>query len=248
MLVSLAACVLSTGALSGGATPRASLSRRALLSTPLVLGAPLAASAKPFIDERFVLDIPDGYVVSNRKATTGTLFVAGNFPRASVVSVTAWRLQELINEDAKLQELPGIPAEAPPQVSGTALKEIGSSAEAARLLLRARDRESSSGALSSELLDSSFSADGGRLVLSSDTELPVKDPDALFEQRGVRQLIRRTNAAAMLGTVPAGSGAPVPAVFCIWASALVEDWEADLKAPLQQAVESFRVQSAMAPA
>ncbi len=51
-----------------------------------MLGAPLAASAKPFIDERFVLDIPDGYVVSNRKATTGTLFVAGNFPRASVVS------------------------------------------------------------------------------------------------------------------------------------------------------------------
>eukprot|EP00964_Phaeocystis_antarctica_P005062 scaffold2766_cov42-Phaeocystis_antarctica.AAC.1 len=45
---------------------------------------------------RFLLDLPEGFVQTKRTAVTGTLFVAGDFPRFAVVSVTAWRVNELL--------------------------------------------------------------------------------------------------------------------------------------------------------
>jgi len=223
--------------------------RRLVLSlapTLLIPLHPLRASAKPALDaaSRFALDIPDDYVVSKRKATTGTLFVAGNFPRFSVVSVTAWPLPALLLDDARGRALPGLPtsgADVTLAESATTLGSIGTANSIAQLLLRARDRDASSGALSSILLSSKLSDDGSRLAFDYSTELPVSDPDALQEQRGVRQLIRHTVATSILGSVPGSDGAPVPAMFSVWASALQQDWEGDLREPLEATVASFSV-------
>ena len=71
------------------------------------------------------------------------------------------------------------------------------------------------------------------------------DPDALEKERGVRQLIRRTAGASILGSVPTGAnGAAEPAIFSIYASALEQDWNNDLQAPLMRAVDSFNLVTA----
>ena len=79
----------------------AALTRRAVLGAALPLGAlplgparSLAAAAPP----PFSIALPPGYVKSSRKATQGTVFVGGNFPRASVVSITAWPIDELLQQ------------------------------------------------------------------------------------------------------------------------------------------------------
>ena len=133
--------------------------------------------ATAFVDPgaRFALEVPVGFVQSSRKAaTTGTIFVAGNFPRFTVLSVTAWPLRDLLNEDAQSQALPGLPASPVP--SGSAdpaprdLSELGSAATVARLLMRRRDREASAGAVQSVLLASSLSPDTGALEFEFNTE------------------------------------------------------------------------------
>ena len=216
------------------------LSRRLILTltTPCLLQWPPApASAKLYADPRFVLDVPPGFVVSKRTAAKGTIFVAGNFPRFTVVSATAWPVATLLQDDARARELPGLPPSSP-QTRGdpATLEELGTAKEVALLLLRARDRDSSSGALQSSLLNSDF--DQGRLTFEYSTESPVADPDALEKERGVRQLIRRTAGASVLGSVTA-DGKQEPAIFSVFASALQQDWENDLQEPLEKAVKSF---------
>ena len=205
------------------------LSRRVALAlcTPSLFGwpAPAVWASKPYLESRFVVDIPDGFVVSKRKATTGTIFVAGNFPRASVVSITAWPLIPLLREDARSRDLPGFPAEPALRVPDgpITLDALGSAKDVSQLLLRARDRDASSGALQSVL--SHAKLDGDRLQFLYTTESPVADPDALEKERGTRQLIRVTTGTSMLGTVPSADGTPESAIFTIFASALQQDWD-----------------------
>lgn len=223
-----------------------SSSRRAVLSlAPALLaltGSPndaRAAAGKAFLDPsgRFALTIPEGFAQSKRTATTGTIFVAGNFPRAATVSVNAWPLQALVDEDAQLKSLPGMtatPKTLPAELGSLQAVEeaLGGEESFAMMLLRKRDREASSGALSSVPLGKAQTVDG-RLVWSSTTQLPVADPEALFAQRGVRELIRRTSAASYLGRVE-GS----PAIISICGSCLQQDWE-ELGPLIEQAVASF---------
>ena len=61
----------------------------------------------------------------------------------------------------------------------------------------------------------------------------------LEKQRGVRQLIRRTSAIAVLGSVPAAAG-EVPAIITVWGSALTQDFDGDLGDTLELSVNSFR--------
>ena len=91
----------------------------------------------------------------------------------------------------------------------------GSTDGLTRALLRRRDRDASSGALTSKLL--SFELSGARLLWTSSTELSVADPEELYKQRGIRQLIRKTAAVSVLGSVPgATSGsAPIPAIYVL---------------------------------
>ena len=76
------------------------LPRRAFACTlPLALlrpTVPPAWAVRPYAEQRFRLDLPDGFAISKRSTSVGTLFVAGNFPRAAVVSVSAWPLQPLL--------------------------------------------------------------------------------------------------------------------------------------------------------
>jgi len=224
------------------------LTRRLVLAlaTPCLVQLPalLPASATLVQDPRFLIDIPEGFVVSKRKATTGTIFVAGNFPRATVMSATAWPITSLLQDDAKGRDLPGLPASAQVQFRpGTeTLEGLGSAKELALLLLRARDRDGSSGALQSVLNSSQYA--NGRLEFQYSTESPVADPDALEKERGVRQLIRRTAAASVLGSVPSAGGGQEPAIYSIFASALEQDWDKDLQAPLERAVKSFSLVTA----
>ena len=87
--------------------------RAALLTTSALLSLsptqPALADPRQYIDPqgRFALEIPNGFAQSKRTATTGTIFVAGNFPRAATISVVAWPLQELVAEDVKATSLPG---------------------------------------------------------------------------------------------------------------------------------------------
>ena len=63
----------------------------------------------------------------------------------------------------------------------------------------------------------------------------------LEKQRGVRQLIRRTSAIAVLGSVPAAAGGgEVAAIITVWGSALTQDFDGDLGGPLELSVNSFR--------
>ena len=149
--------------------------RRSLLLMPM-LASPLTAHAagKLVVDSssRFALTIPSGFVASKRSATQGTLYVAGNFPRAAVVSVTAWPVGELLAADAAALSLPGMPAVTPntEALSAKSLSEIAPTEELARILARQRDREQG-GALNSEVLRCSL--ENGRLTVELSTELPV---------------------------------------------------------------------------
>ena len=140
---------------------RVSLVRRALLAlAPVLPSLPLqqAVASRPISDPRFSLLLPDGYAVSKRSTKQGTLFVAGDFPRAAVVSVSAWPLSELIEEEARGRSLPGMAADSASVPAGvTSLDDVkailgGSADGLARVLLRRRDVESSSGSLASILL------------------------------------------------------------------------------------------------
>lgn len=163
------------------------LTRRAVLALPLV-AAPLAAhaSGKLVVDEsnRFSLKLPAGFVASKRSASQGTLYVAGNFPRAAVVSVTAWPIGELLASDAAALSLPGMPAAKPrsTSMSPSSLSDIAPSEELAKILARQRDREQGGG-LSSSVLSST--GDGGRLVLELLTELPVSHRPLLLRNRSL---------------------------------------------------------------
>ena len=215
---------------------------------PSILLPPLPASAsRPFSEPRFSLLLPDGYAISKRTATSGTLFVAGNFPRASVVSVSAWPLPQLLAEEQAVLSLPGEPASLPGLPPGgvnsldDAKAALGTSSidGLTRALLRKRDRESSSGALTSVLSSSDLAS--GRLSWTASTELSVADPEELYKQRGVRQLIRKTVAVSVLGSVPGENGGKaVPAIFSCFATVLESDFD-ELGPPLVAAVQSFEV-------
>lgn len=238
MMRQLAVAVLAAVGAAMSVENSLRLSRRSLLAIPLV-ASPIAARAAGSIfadpSSRFALTVPSNFVATKRTASQGTLFVAGDFPRAAVVSVTAWPLSELLLDDAKARSLPGMPAEALRSAAPTSLSDIAPAGELAKLLARQRDREQGGGLISEVV---SFSADGGRLLFELATELPVANPDELEKQRGIRRLIRRTAAVALLGSVPGASG-PATAVVSAWASCLSQDWEGDLGSPLRESADSF---------
>ena len=244
-LRSALALVLTLHAASALRVPPPRLHRRAVLAgaalapaLALVAAPVRPAAAKLVADSksRFVIGVPDGFVQSKRSATTGTLFVAGDFPRSAVLSVTGWPVRALLEADANARNLPGLPAEptAPVGPPPAALQDLGSASTVARLLLRNRDRETSSGALTSELLDARFESDGC-LRFSFLTPLPVADPDALEKERGIRELKRRSSAVSFLVAL----GSEGPAVVSAWGSALSQDWETDLGTSIEQAVGAF---------
>jgi len=222
------------------AAPSAVWTRRAVISVPLfpLLVPPPASAGKPVIDKRFALDLPDGFVSSKRTSTTNTIFVAGNFPRAAVVSVTAWPLAALLEEDEAARALPGFAPDAPRfTASARSLSEIAEPDELAKLLIRARDRDASSGALSSVFLASS--ARDGSLAFTFETALPVQNPDELEKQQGVRSLTRRSTAVASFGSVAGPTGGREPAILTAWGSCLTKDWDLDLGQTLSKSVDSF---------
>jgi hypothetical protein len=151
--------------------------RRAVVSAfPLVAALP-AIPVFAADEERFSLALPPGFVRRMKiKATEGTVFVGGNFPRAAIVSVTVWPIDTLLQNDAASQSLPGLPAAAPRSAAAGTLAQIADTPEElVKLLLRARDREANNGALQSRLLGYTLSDD--KLRFSFDTPLPVADPD-----------------------------------------------------------------------
>lgn len=138
------------------------LPRRAVLTLAPALAlrtALLPAGAKLVTDPkgRFLLDLPEGFVQTKRTAVTGTLFVAGDFPRFAVVSVTAWRVDELLAAEQGQKSLPGLPAAPTASVQAPqALADLGSASAVAQILVRARDREAKA-ATSSELMPAAVS-------------------------------------------------------------------------------------------
>ena len=90
------------------------------------------------------------------------------------MSVVAWPLRELLDEDANAQALPGMQASAPPQLPPLSeLRSItdvqaaigGPSDSFTRVLIRKRDRDANAGALTSTLLSSTTR--GEQLLWSS---------------------------------------------------------------------------------
>ncbi|KAL1508400.1 hypothetical protein AB1Y20_004510 [Prymnesium parvum] len=231
-------------ALSPSSAPQAGIAARGLIPRRTIIGAlPLAVLPRPACSsspgDPFSIELPPGFVRSTRKATQGTIFVGGNFPRASVVSITAWPVDELLKQDAAALSLPGLPADSSVKLPSrplTSIDDLGPAQSTGMLLTRARDRDATAGALQSELR--SCVSSEGKLRLSLQTVLPVADPDELERQRGVRQLIRRTSAVAQLGSVPGLEG-PVPAIITVWGSALEQDYLSDLGEQLEQSVNSF---------
>ena len=55
------------------------------------------------------MHVPTNFATSARKNTRNTLFVAGDFPRFAVLSVTAWPIQQLLDAEAEASNLPGVP-------------------------------------------------------------------------------------------------------------------------------------------
>jgi hypothetical protein len=224
---------------------RRSLLLSAALSCPLLL-LPTAPTLA-YVDDaaRFSLTPPPGFVVLRRTAATGTIFVSGDFPRGAVLSVTAWPLAALLENDARALTLPGLPAPSPvpvPAQPPARLSDVVTEANAmAQLLMRARDRETTSGELSSRLLSAEFTDRGAALKFSFDTDLSVVDSDALEKERGVRRLLRRTSAVStMAGGAGSEPEAGPAAVMTVWGSALAQDWDADLGEPMEDAVASFK--------
>ena len=158
------AILLTLHAASALRAPPLRLHRRAVLAGAALAAAPVRPAAAKLVADskgRFVIGVPDGFAQTKRSATTGTLFVAGDFPRAAVVSVTGWPVKALLEADVSARNLPGLPAEPMAPVGApAALSDLGSASTVARLLLRNRDRETSSGSLTSELLDARFERDG----------------------------------------------------------------------------------------
>ena len=210
----LAALHLIVMAASLSSAFKLNLNRRSVLVLAPALAAQpsalvLPASAKVVADPkgRFVLDLPEGFVQTKRTATTGTVFVAGDFPRFAVVSVTAWRVNELLEADTADRSLPGLPAAPIASAVATpqSLEALGSAKAVAQILVRARDREAKA-AISSELVDATFEADGS-LRFSFLSPLAVADPDGLEKERGIRELKRRSSAVATLAPLGPGSDA-----------------------------------------
>ena len=246
-----------------GVASFAAFTRRAAVVTALGAALPHrtqpAWAVRPYLESRFSISLPDGFAITKKNGVSGTLFVAGNFPRAIVISVSVWALADLLAEDASNKALPGLDPPEPPVLPATATGSL-TSLEAAlggresftRLLLRKRDREASAGALQSVLLSNSDLANG-KLTWSCTTEVPVADPEELYKQRGVRSINRKTVAASFLGLTPAmaasGGGGSAdlkqPAIFSACASALETDWP-EVGPELQAAVESFALGAAAA--
>jgi len=189
------------------------LTRRALLAMPLLVASPLAARAagQLVVDKssRFALTVPDGFVSSKRTATQGTLYVTGNFPRAAVVSVTAWPVTELLAADASGRSLPGMPAATvAPAAALSSLSALAPPEELAKILTRARDREQGGGLISEV---ASFKLEGDRLLLELTTELPVRQPEnqSSHHARASAQLGRGRAACAPLFYRTSCSTAPL---------------------------------------
>jgi len=232
------------------------LRRRCALALPLLLQTrittPPAFALRPYAEPRFLVNLPDGFAVSKRKATSGTIFVAGNFPRAAVVSVSIWPLNALLDEDIKATTLPGIAALSPKSVPTDlrTLAEVqkvvpgdGSLENFASLLLRKRDREASS---PQSLLRGCRLEDGGqRLLWSTSTEFPVADAEELYRLKGVRNLVRIASAATVLGHIRLANGERALALFTYCGSALETDWQADLGGSIEGSISSFAITSEM---
>ncbi|CAM9837493.1 unnamed protein product [Discosporangium mesarthrocarpum] len=182
-----------------------------------------------FSDSRglFSCQLPTSFLRAERnKDKRGTVFVAGDYNKAEIVSVQLLSASKLLSD-----------AGIPPLGDLTTWKGVGSAERVAELLKARRDQDAAGvTAQESEVIRGTASIKGDTLEFLLKSPIKVQRPDLLMEQRGVSELYRNTYARAIMR----GDGT----FFIVWAGALNTDWEGEdgAKDLLHGVVDSFQLE------
>ena len=190
-----------------------------------------ASAVQKVSDSDFSIEIPSEFYVLKRKAKGdlpdgsgngrrgATVFTAGQMERASVVAVERFPVKSLLDE-----------ASISSKGDLSTFETIGISAgNFADLLNERREKERNSKAKAVVIEGTASFPAPGELRFRLRSDINVQKPDLLLEQQGVRELVRYTDAKALLVRGE---------MFVVYASALAQYDNVD-GALLRQAVDSF---------
>ncbi|CAM9478248.1 unnamed protein product [Ascophyllum nodosum] len=181
-----------------------------------------------FVDSRrlFSCRIPSNFLRRERtKDKSGTVFVAGDFNKAEIMSVQVLTAYDLLR-DAGLLTIGDL----------TKWESLGRPRLVAELLKQRRDADATGGATVESVVLPGVKVDGDVLQFTLKSPIKVMRVDLLEKGQGVSELYRNTLAKAVMR----GDGS----FLIIWAGALNTDLDQDkgTRGRLKEMVDSFRLE------
>ncbi|CAN0160305.1 unnamed protein product [Ectocarpus sp. 4 AP-2014] len=181
-----------------------------------------------FEDSRglFSCRIPKNFLRAERaKDKRGTVFVAGDYSKAEVLSVQVVKAFDLLT-DAGLPTVGDL----------TKWENVGKPAAIADLLKQRRDSDAAGGTPVESVVLPGVTLDGDVLQFMLKSPIKVMRADLLEKEQGVSELYRNTYVKAIMR----GDGS----FLVVWAGALNTDWdqEGGAKDRLKVATDSFRLE------
>ncbi|CAM9462493.1 unnamed protein product [Scytosiphon promiscuus] len=181
-----------------------------------------------FVDSRglFGCRVPKNFLRAERpKDKRGTVFVAGDYSKAEVLSVQVVKAFDLLT-DAGLPTIGDL----------SKWEDLGKPAAVADLLKQRRDSDAAGGAQVESVVLPGASVDGDVLQFMLKSPIKVMRADLLEKEQGVSELYRNTYVKAIMR----GDGT----FLVLWAGALNTDWdqEGGAKDRLKVAADSFRLE------
>eukprot|EP00904_Undaria_pinnatifida_P000278 jgi/Undpi1/10250/HiC_scaffold_28.g12703.m1 len=194
----------------------------------LLVAAPVEEKYVDFVDSRglFSCRIPGDFLRAERaKDKKGTVFVAGNYNKAEVLSVQSLTTYDLLND-----------AGFPTVGDLTKWEGLGKPRIIAELLKQRRDSDAAGGAQVESVVLPGIVMEGDVLQFTLKSPIKVMRTDLLEKEQGVSELYRNTFVKAIMR----GDGS----FLIVWAGALNTDWDGEggAKNRLKEAVDSFRLE------
>jgi len=177
-------------------------------------------------------DLPDAKTGNGRRGSS--IFTAGDMAKAEVVAVERFPTKVLLEEE-------GITVDPSSADSLSTFPKIGSPVVVAELLNQRRERDRAGNGSKAKLVKESVrvSEDGKTLEFELRTNIDVQKPELLFEQTGLKELIRITLAKAELRSAVGGGPDENPQMMIVYASALQQDYMGVDGNEMRDSVRSF---------